>query len=504
VASTTRKRTVARDVAKRPEKPREPTEQELLREKILAELDALGGAILGEDDIVFQGTKMVLPEAMAGDLDAVIETLIKRRDDEAEHFEFSRTYPYRPYDGAAAFQRAIIRVFGMSPAGKPWKDMFGQQHLPQLISVNIGPNRHIQVPWDMFHLEWLEADFTLGHSKTREGIVFTLYVEAPRRQQKRVEAFMVFVEEELRERSIYRGKALTGDDGVQLGFFDPNQLDRAKVVYNQDVMDQLDANVWTPIEHADLLRSLSIPLRRAVLLEGPNGTGKTSAGVLTAQKAVQHGWTFIRVPTGEDPLQALSTARQYAPAVVWFEDIDELSAGKTRGEVSKLMDVLDNVQSKNADVVAVFTSNFPELIEKGVLRPGRIDSVIHVGALDADGAERLIKALLPEGMLAANVDFEKVGAACEGYLPAFLTEVVHRAVRYAVARTKGLPDVITTSDLCQAADGLRPQLQLMLDAGQANHEKAPPLDESMAAVVEKLIQNYRLNPGTLTFERATR
>jgi hypothetical protein len=480
------------------DKPREPTPQEQARTAALAALDALGGITVTEEDLIWRGDKIILPEAMEPELAVVIETLTQRMKDEEEEFDFTRTYPYRPYDGAAAFQRALIRAFGVSPAGKAWKDMFGQVHRPTYISVNAGVGKTMQVPWDTFKLDLLDAEFSLGYNRMDGGIVFELTVTAPRKHRKRIEALFHLVEIELRERSIYRGHALSGDDGVQMSFFDPYTLDRARIVYNSDVMEQLEANVWTPVQHADLIRELGMPLRRAILLEGPNGTGKTSAGSLTAQHAVQNGWTFILVKKGEDPLSALATARQYAPAVVWYEDIDDLAAGKSRGEVSRLMDVLDNVQNKNADVIAIFTSNFAEKIEKGVLRPGRIDAVIHVDALDADGAERLIRALLPAGMLDASTDFARVGDACEGYLPAFLTEVVGRAVRYAIAREQGRPDSIKTSDLVQAAEGLRPQLELMLEARSTHHE-SPPLERALNAWMENALSGMKLNSNDLRF-----
>jgi transitional endoplasmic reticulum ATPase len=465
--------------------------QELLQQGILTKLDELGGQTVRPDDLTWRGDKFVLPEALAQDLGLAIETLQQRRADEEEETDFTRTYPYRPFDGAAAFHRAVVRIFGVSPAGKSYYDFFGR-HRPTYISVHTGVRATIQVPWDRFELSLLRATFNIGAQKEKDGsFSFSLRITAPRGQMKRIDAFLTVVEDELIQRSIYRGKALSGDDGTALGFFSPKTLDAAKIIYNREVMEQLEANVWTPLAHADLIRELGFPLRRAVLLEGPNGTGKTSAGVLTAQKAVAAGWTFILVRKGEDPLLALTVARQYAPAVVWYEDIDDLAAGKTRGEVSKLMDVLDNIQNKSAEVIAIFTSNFADRIEKGVLRPGRIDAVIHVGALDADGTERLVRALLP-GLLAPDVDFVAVGEACEGYLPAFLTETVNRAVRYAIAREKGRPSSITTSDLVQAATGLRPQLELMLNAGQAEIDDRS-LQTALEALIAKVIQQHEVD-----------
>jgi transitional endoplasmic reticulum ATPase len=472
------------------------TEQEEARERVLAALDAAAGQLVTDDDVLFQGDKLVLPERFRGDLDGAIEALTERRDAEEEEFDYSREYPYRPYDGAAAFQRAIIRATGMSATGVTQYSFFGKRR-PEYISAKSGPNgQTTQVPWGHYEVSMLEATFDLGGTPGQGGYNFTIEVTSKQKHRKRVDALLLIVEDELRQRSLYRGKAVSGDNGTELDFFDPFSFDRARIVYTNDVLDQLEANVWTPMRHAQVLRDMNVPLRRAVLLEGPNGTGKTSAGVLTAQVALESGWTFIRVATGDDPMRALQLAGQYAPAVVWYEDIDDLVAGQARGKVSKFMDVLDNVQNKTGEIIAVFTSNFPERIEKGVLRPGRIDAVIHVGSLDPESIKRLITALMPAGMLDANIDWGKVTEACKGsdgehYLPAFITEVTGRALRYGVAREGRQPKHVSTTDLVLAAEGLRPQLDLMTGAKQAQHGK-PDLDKALGGLVGSVLQEHEL------------
>lgn len=480
------------------------TESDRVRNQVLKALDAAAGQIVSDDDLLYTGDKMILPVQYQGNLKGAINALTERMKGEEQEFSFRREYPYRPYDGAAAFHRAIIRTTGMTPKGITQKTFFGDIP-PEFVSAKSGPGETVQVPWGEFHVAMLDATFELDATKASDGgYNFVLNVQSKQKHRKRIDAILMVVEDELKERSLYRGKAVSGDDGIELDFFDPNTLDPAKIIYTAQVMEQLEANVWTPMRYPQTLRDMGVPLRRAILLEGPNGTGKTSAGVLTAQVALQHGWTFIRVASGEDPMRALGLARRYTPAVVWYEDIDDMTAGKSRAAVSKLNDVLDNVQSKNAEVIAVFTSNFPEKIEKAVLRPGRIDSVIHVGPLDADAKRRLITALVPAGMLDANIDWGKVTEACRGedetdskgnvlvrgedYLPAFLTEATQRAMRYAVARAAGgRPKNISTSDLVLAAEGLRPQLALWLAAESIGRGERPTLEVALAEAVRPVV-----------------
>lgn len=442
---------------------------QLAREEVLARLDQLGARVANTESVIYEGARIVLPEVMEGNLGEAIKFLTSVKKNEEEPHQFSRQFPYRPWDGAAAFSRAMERVFGTSGVGKATFSFFGKQP-PQLISIPVGLNRQTQVPWGEVSFSQLDATFELGVSHSEEhGSIFILSVVAPRKHRRRIEGFMDVVADELAQRSIYRGQMVNAADHP--GFLNPYSVREDQVVYSEDVMTQLRANLWTVIEHAGWYRDIGKSLKRAVLLEGPYGSGKSLAGVLTAQRAVQNGWTFILVRAGEDPYAALKTARLYAPAVVWVEDIDVLVANKPREEVTKLLDALDSVSNKGAEVVAGYTTNFAGVIDRAVLRPGRLDAVIHIGNLDVAGIERLIRASIPLQLL-GEIDYSQTGDAFDGFLPAFVVEAAERAIRYAVARTDGHPDIITTEDLVNAAEGLRPQLDMSSAAGEATHGTA--------------------------------
>jgi len=310
-----------------------------------------------------------------------------------------------------------------------------------------------------------------------------------RKYRRHIEGFLDVIQDELNQNSIYRGRAISAE--ADPTFLDPYRVDKAKVVYSQEALTQLNANVWAVLDHADRLRDLGMPLKRAVLLEGQYGTGKTLTGSLTAQHAVEAGWTFILVRSSDDPYAALTTAALYAPAVVWVEDLDVLSQNKDRGELAKLLDALDGVQAKGLEVMAGFTTNFPDAIDKAVLRPGRIDALIHIGALDAAGFEQLVRSQIPVDLLAKDLDFKAITKAFEGYVPAFAVEAAGRAIRYSVARNNGAPDVITTADLVGAADGLRPQFDLQENASEAMHAR-PTMEKMIASTVHRTLREFEV------------
>jgi transitional endoplasmic reticulum ATPase len=468
------------------------SEQERNAKLVLAALDALGGQTVGDDSLVFTGQQFILPANMEGNLNGAIRYLHDWDEQQNTTFEFSRSYHNRPYDGAAAFERAMKRVFGTSGIGKATVTFFGTNP-PRYVTVPSGPDSTVQVPWGEVRFSPIDATFTLDYTRDNDyGIVFQLSVEAPRRHRRRVEGFFSVVEDELAKHSIYKGKAITSDM-LTPQFLDTSKVDASKVIYKQEVITQLDVNMWAPLRYTQALRDAGVPLKRAVLVEGPNGTGKTLSGLLTAKIAEENGWTFILVRAGEDPLEALKTARVYAPAVVWVEDLDVIASAESttdRKKISKVLDVLDGLQGKGSEVMAGFTTNFVEKLDKGVLRPGRLDAVIHIAELDAEGYERLIRALIPERLLSRKTDMEAVTAEFAGFLPAFAAEAVQRSMRYSIVRNAGKAGVITTDDLIDAARGMKAHLDLM-DRAQHTGTDVVTMDDVFTEIVQEAVSGMQ-------------
>lgn len=433
---------------------------------IIGLLGALGATQVGDDSITFEGEKLVLPAAFEGRVLDAVDYLKAYHNAMEKKYEYNRTFQYRPWDGANAFHNVMMKLFGTAGIGKDRPaTFFSPERPPVMETINVGLDKTTQIPWGEVVFSQLDATFGVGGRMDEEmGQLFHLSVEAPKKYKRQIEAFYAMVEKELKENSIYRGKAITGAKNPV--YLDTSKVDPNKIVYSEEVLTNLSTNLWSRIRYTEAYRTgLDVELKRAVLLEGPYGTGKSLAGMLTAQEAEKHGWTFLLCRSGVDDLfEVLQTAQLYAPAVVWFEDIDVVASGENADpeKISKLLDRLDGIQGKGAEVIAGFTTNFVENLQKGVLRPGRIDAIIHIGELDADGYAKLIKSLVKPQFL-GSIDYEKVPAAMHGFLPAFVSEAIKGALSYALTRNQGsIAGIkITTDDLVNSARALRPQLDLM-------------------------------------------
>lgn len=430
------------------------------------------------------GPKIMLPEGMSPNTARKILDRVEQEQETETTFE--KSFRYRPDDGAWAAAQVIRQRYGMSIGERIDMGFFGSKP-PETKTITVSLGKTMQVPWGLLSIPTLPGLEILlcSHHDDDYGRVFVIHATGPRKYKSEIEAFFVEVETYLQEHSIYRGQALRGAD--RLDFLDLSEFDASKVVFSNEVTDMLKGTVWSVIRHTDALREEGIPRKKAVLLHGPYGTGKTSAGQLTAQIAVENGWTFLSAGPDDDVDDVLMTARLYMPAVVFVEDIDTQASTADADEASALLDAFDGITAKGGELVVLLTTNHFERIHKGMLRPGRLDGVVEVNSLDREGVELLIRAVVNPEKLDQDIDFDAVYAAMDGFFPAFVKGATDRAVTFAIDRLDGARNyTLSTDDLVSAASSLRPQLEALNEANEG--ERVPTLDATLTATITSAAQ----------------
>jgi transitional endoplasmic reticulum ATPase len=445
-----------------------------------------GTNVIRDDDIKFHDDPaekaMVLPRGMTYEKAGGI--LRRKHEESQKRHRFRRVFRYRPDDGAHAAAVVLKRMFGIT-VGKEMKLPFGMTRPPEYRTIEIGHNKTIEVPWGMIEVPSLGgAEVYLDADDGEYGPVFEVAVDAPKMHKETVEALFTAIQDELAGNSIYRGKALMG--ARSLRFMDVGQFDASQIVFSDDVTATLDGGLFAVLRYGESLRSAKLSMKRAVLLYGPFGTGKSSIGLITAQVATRHGWTFLSARAGKDKLrEVLQTAKLYEPAVVFVEDIDTHTPGANdKVAISELLDVFDGIAGKNDQLLVVMTTNHIENVPAGMLRPGRLDYAIPIDGLDRPGVERLIKAVVPPGLLSDDIDYDAVYSEMTDFQPAWVKATADRAKSFAIDRENGaLTFTLTTYDLVQAARSLHAQLRLMAGA-----EEGTPVVAFEAAFSE-LVRN---------------
>lgn len=458
---------------------RENAKQNMRYAQILSNLAELGGKVFHDDDILFQGDKLIIPKNMTL---SQAKMFLERKEAELEKVtEFRKVFNYRPYDGAWATWNFMKNTFGVvGHKDRLIKSMFGTKVAPpEMITIPTGVNSSEQIPWGRFELPFMPGALfeTDSARHSEKGMLFSMTVTAPKKYRFEIEGIFRGIENELQINSLYRGKAFDGQMNPE--FIDLSSVNRSQVVYSHEVMAQLEANVWAQLRHTKEFERLGIPLKRAVLIHGPFGTGKTLSALLTGQEAVKEGWTFIKARPGKDDIfTVMQTARLYEPCVVFYEDVDQIADAdeNDRVGISQLLDVFDGIEAKGTKILCVLTTNYPEKIHKGMARPGRLDAMIEINELDRDGVEKLVRTRLRGEILAKGIDWDAVFEAASEYKPAFVTEFADRTMRYVIARHGTVNGhQVTTEDLVDSARGLRPQFDKMIGAKETGDSQ--PMDE---------------------------
>ena len=204
---------------------------------------------------------------------------------------------------------------------------------------------------------------------------------------------------------------------------------------------------------------------KGVLLIGPPGTGKTLLAKSIAGEAkvpflFASGSDFVEMyaGVGASRIRKLFRDARRHPACIVF--IDELDAvGRRRGgnslsheereqTLNQLLVEMDGF-APNQGIVVVAATNRPDILDPALLRPGRFDRQVSVGAPDLKGREQILKIHAKKVPLAADIDFHQVARGTPGFSGADLANLVNEAALFAV---RGGRNVVTNEDLDQARD----------------------------------------------------
>lgn len=376
------------------------------------------------------------------------EVLDKAEEAAMEPTSLIEAFPAYPWDGAIALTKALEDQFGCVLATAT-PGMFGSTP-PQLKSIPIGPDSEMKVAWGRFTLPGVAS----GYVETGwNGKQFMLVSEVRRMDSDVVEELYARVRAYVLKESIYRGKA------IELRFTDEHtgkpmpmptptflRLGDVPPIFSGSLERAIETNVLTPIRHLDAVKAAGIPFKRGILLAGPYGTGKTMAAGWIAKVATANNVTYLYVPKVEELPQALEFAMMFQPCVIMSEDVDRLAGMERTDDVNVLLNTLDGIGNKSADIMTILTSNHAEGINPAMRRPGRIDVTLHIAPPDAEAVDRLIR-FYAGTRLADSQDLSLVGEILEGQIPAVIREVVERSKLEALRRSHGKSTTLISLDL---------------------------------------------------------
>ncbi|XP_030383420.1 ATPase family protein 2 homolog [Scaptodrosophila lebanonensis] len=204
-----------------------------------------------------------------------------------------------------------------------------------------------------------------------------------------------------------------------------------------------------PLLHPEKFKRLGIRPPRGVLMFGPPGCSKTMIAKALATESKLNflsikGPELFSMWVGESERavrEVFRKARQVAPAIVFFDEIDAIGGERAESGgsgasvkdrvLTQLLTELDGVEDlKNVTIVAA--TNRPDMIDKALLRPGRIDRIVYVGMPDAAARREILSIKLQRMPLAEEVNLETLVELTKGYTGAEIQAVCHEAALHAL------------------------------------------------------------------------
>jgi len=173
-----------------------------------------------------------------------------------------------------------------------------------------------------------------------------------------------------------------------------------------NVRDELQEAVEWPLKHPESFKRMGIRPSRGILLYGPPGTGKTLLAKAVAKESEANfiqvkGPSLLSMWVGkseEGVRKIFERARQVAPCIVFFDEIDAM-AGKrgveqgtkvTERVLNQLLSEMDGLEDLN-DVLIVGATNRPDMLDPALLRPGRFDRILLVNSPNEKGRLKILQ-----------------------------------------------------------------------------------------------------------------
>jgi len=217
------------------------------------------------------------------------------------------------------------------------------------------------------------------------------------------------------------------------------------------------------LKNPEKFSTLGGKLPKGVLLVGPPGTGKTLLARAVAGEAgvpffFMSGSEFDEVYVGvgaKRVRELFAAAKSKSPAIVFIDELDAIGgkrnardAAYVKQTLNQLLTELDGFE-QNSGVIILGATNFPELLDKALTRPGRFDRNVVVGLPDVRGRMAILQHHMKKVIAAKDVSVEQLAAGTPGFSGAELENVINQA---AVHASKAKAQAVSMLDFEWAKD----------------------------------------------------
>jgi len=216
-----------------------------------------------------------------------------------------------------------------------------------------------------------------------------------------------------------------------------------------DELDLVREMIELPLSEPELFTRLGVDPPKGVLLYGPPGTGKT---LIARAVANEVDATFISVSgpeivskykgDSEERLrQVFEEARENAPAIVFFDEIDSVAPEREEGGgmedriVGQLLSLMDGLEARG-EVIVIGATNRVDDLDPALRRGGRFDREIEIGVPDETGRREILDVHTRRMPTTDDVTLDRLAARTHGFVGADLRSLVTEAAMSALRRAR--------------------------------------------------------------------
>jgi transitional endoplasmic reticulum ATPase len=240
-----------------------------------------------------------------------------------------------------------------------------------------------------------------------------------------------------------------------------------------DAKRSLYNNLITAIKEPERFVKMGVKRPRGALLFGPPGCGKS----LIARALATESSANIIMVKGPEVLskwvgesekavrEIFKKAKASSPCVVVFDEMDSLARPRGVDDLSGNERVLSQLltemdDSGSAGVVVIGITNRPDLIDTSLLRPGRLDLILFIGAPDEKARFEIMRVLTVSMPLANDISLENISQSTEAFSGADLGALCREAAVNAMRRKS---NIITNDDFGSALRLVKPSITKDVD-----------------------------------------
>lgn len=253
-----------------------------------------------------------------------------------------------------------------------------------------------------------------------------------------------------------------------------------------DLKESLTDNITSAIKDPSKFTKMGVKPPRGALIYGPPGCGKTVLGrALAAETGANmilvRGPEILSKWVGESEKavrEIFRKAKSSSPCIIIFDEIDSIarhrqatsftspsssssSSPSSEGTASSsvgetiLSQLLIEIEGASPRVAVIGTTSRPDILDRSLLRTGRLDLALYAAPPDEKNRLEIIKKLTARMPLADNTSLDEIAAATKNYTGADIASLCREA---AVSAIKANSDVITGQDFVQALRHVGPSI----------------------------------------------